>query len=192
MKPYPCRLATAADMTFMQLSCQQAQADYWEIIGKERVEWTDEDKNKIGRLTTVIALDRAALQPNAIPLGVLLMNLKVHDNPPRLLVTAMASAKALSDAERIGIYLSMMRFGFSICQTAGIRTASGLVAASNDLVIKTFELVEDHFRFKPAHRNPTIMPDGRPSIFRVGLDIDADYLEALERTLAAGPDGWRL
>ena len=177
MNPYKCRRATASDMMFLQLTCTDTSADYWDQVGKEPVEWTDTFKAEVGRKTNWVALSPTN---DRIAVGLLLMSWRLEREVPAVQIAAMASARTLPERERIGVHLSLLIAGYPDCVSHGIKRGYSLMAASNTPAIKTLDLA-GRFVVTPYK----MMPDAlTPAVLLAQVEpIDAGYLESLEKAL---------
>lgn len=175
MIPYSCRRATAADLTFMALSCEQAQADYWGVL-KQPVAWTPEIRQRVIAMYPLVAYEAAA---SKTLLGVLLLDLR----PPEVVIHGWATARTLTARQRIGAGLSMLIGGYQPCVDAGAVHGVGEVEVTNTPVVDTLRLV-DKFRIQEHGWEPSLAVSARrPHFYKVDVDINPEYLEAVKKAL---------
>jgi len=178
MIPSPVRRATAADMSFIVTTCQNAQADFWGTI-RQPVAWTPQLRQAVlGSLPFV-----ATVQDGRTLLGVMVA--KVTEDTAQII--GMATARTLPRTERIGVGLSLLLGAYDTVTTAGAKRGEGMLEATNDLLLDTFQAV-DAFEVAVAGTEPrtTVVQSPKPHVYRITIDpIDEEYRRALEKAIDA-------
>lgn len=181
MRKYPTRRATDEDIPFMRMACEQAQVDYWEQVGKRRIEWTPGLVAQLKDVPKFVALSPTS--PGPASSEVLVGTLIMHVVNKVAKIFGMATIRSLSEREQRGVALSLLIGGYE--ETRGEYTrAYGDLEASQTILLSVFDSI-DKFQREALGRAPSVTEvKGEPRTFRIEIDpVDDEYLAALKKAL---------
>lgn len=176
-----CRQMREGDRPAVQSLCERAQADYWGGI-KVPIAWSWSIWEHVKGMYCIVA------EAGGEALGVLIMGLMTHWEPPTAQIVGWATSPGLTRDERVAVGLRMLLYGYPACEQAGIARGWGEVEATNEIVLEVLERV-NRFQIEAHGWEPSTTKEPkerRPHMYRVEVRIDQGYRDALKQLVAAG------